>query len=101
VSTPPRAVTQNRFQTWASHVAHPQLFDEFDALRRQALAAPAVDQFRSHVCAKRFFEDVVYPSPEGLQRFRQKSIAGWRLDLADNAPAVPADIAAVLQPLLA
>ena len=53
-----------------------------------------------HRPAKRFFEDVVYPAPDGLQRFRAKPDKTWRLDLAENAPVVPADIAAILQPLL-
>jgi hypothetical protein len=91
---------QRRFQTWAGLVAHPQLFNEFDGMRAQALGATPATKFRSHVCAKLFFDDVVYPAPEGLQRFRAKSDGAWRLDLAENAPAVPADIAAILQPLL-
>ena len=91
---------QSRFQTWAGLIAHPQLFNEFDGLRAQALAAVPTMQFRSHVSAKRFFDDVVYPAPEGLQRFRAKADSTWRLDLAENAPAVPADIATILRPLL-
>jgi hypothetical protein len=100
VPIPPDADIQNRFQTWAGLVAHPQLFNEFDALRGQVLAAAASAQFRSHVSAKRFFEEVVHPAPEGLQRFRAKSDVTWRLDLAENAPAVPVDIADILRPLL-
>jgi hypothetical protein len=101
IPIPPDADIQNRFQTWAALVAHPQLFNEFDGLRAQALAAAAATQFRSHVVGRPFFEDVVYPAPEGLQRFRSKPDSTWRLDLAENAPTVPADIAAILQPLLA
>ncbi len=91
---------QNRFQVWAALAAHPQVFDEFDALRTHALGVAATQQFQSHVSAKRFFEEVVYPAPNGLQRFRVKAGITWRLDLAENAPAVPPDIAAILQPLL-
>ncbi len=101
VPIPSDADIQNRFQVWAALVAHPQLFDEFDRLRSQALGAAATVQYRSHVSGKRFFEEVVHPAPEGLQRFRQKSDVTWRLDLAENAPHVPADIAGILQPLLA
>ena len=79
---------------------HPQLFHEFAALRAKALAAPSSVKFRSHVSARRFFDDIVYPAPEGLRRFRVKSDTTWRIDLAENAPTVPADIAAILQPLL-
>jgi hypothetical protein len=100
VPIPPDADIQSRFQAWAGLVAHPQLFNEFDGLRKQALAAATATQFRSHVSAKRFFDDVVYPAPEGLQRFRTKTDGTWLLDLADNAPAVPADIASILKPLL-
>jgi hypothetical protein len=100
VPIPPDADIQHRFQTWAGLVAHPQLFHAFDALRAQALAATATMEFRSHVAAKLFFDDVVYPAPEGLQRFRAKPDSTWRLDLAENAPTVPADIASILQPLL-
>ncbi len=100
IPIPPDADIQHRFHTWASHVAHPQLFNEFVALRGLALAAPPAIQFRSHISAKRFFEDVVHPGPEGLQRFRAKSDTTWRIELAENAPAVPTDIAAILQPLL-
>jgi hypothetical protein len=91
---------QARFQTWAGFLAHPQLFNEFDALRTQAMAVGATMQFRSHVYAKDFFETVVCPAPEGLQRFQVKKYDTWRLDIARHAPAVPADIATVLQPLL-
>lgn len=101
IPIPADADIRNRFQIWAGLVAHPQLFNEFDALRGQALAALASVQFRSHVSAKRFFEEVVHSAQEGLQRFRVKSETTWRLDLAENAPAVPGDIAAILQPLLA
>lgn len=101
IPIPPDVDIQSRFQTWAGLVAHPQLFNEFDGLRTHALAAGAAVQFRSHVSAKRFFEDIVHPAPEGLQRFRVKSDTAWRLDLAENAPAVPADIVTILQPLLA
>lgn len=101
IPVPPDAVIQERFQIWADLVAHPQLFNEFDALRKESLAALASAQFRSHVSAKPFFEKVVFPAPEGLERFRKKSQAAWRLDLVENAPAVPADVAALLQPLIA
>lgn len=97
---PPDADIESLFQKWAGLVAHPQTFNAFLALRAQAQAAAAGVQFRSHICAKRFFEEIVHPAPNGLQRFRVKSVAAWRLDLAENAPAVPADIAAILQPLL-
>jgi hypothetical protein len=100
IPIPPDADIQKRFQTWAGLVAHPQLFNEFDGLRAQALGAVPGVQFRSHVAAKPFFDDVVYPAPEGLQRFRAKPDSTWRLDLAENAPTVPPDIAAILQPLL-
>jgi hypothetical protein len=82
-------------------LAHPGLFGDFEALRAKSQAATASVQFRSHVSAKRFFEEIAHPAPEGLQRFRVKSEIAWRLDLAENAPIVPADIAAILQPLLA
>ncbi len=100
IPIPPDADIQNRFQTWSNLVAHPQLFNEFDGLRTAALGAATGRQFRSHVAAKPFFDAVVYPGPEGLQRFRTKPDDAWRLDLAEHAPAVPADIAAILQPLL-
>jgi hypothetical protein len=100
IPIPPDTDIQHRFQTWAGLVAHPQLFNEFDGLRAQALGAVAALQFRSHISAKLFFDDVVYPAPEGLQRFRLKPDSTWRLDLAENAPTVPADIAAILRPLL-
>jgi hypothetical protein len=98
---PPDADIASRFQTWAGLVAHPQAFSEFVALRAQARVAGVGTQFRSHICAKRFFEEVVHPGPDGLQRFRKKSDTDWRLDLAEHVPTVPADIAAILQPLLA
>ncbi len=101
IPIPPDADIQSRFQACAGLIAHPQLFNVFDALRGHALAVLPSVQFRSHVAAKRFFEDVVYPAPEGLQRFSSKPDNTWRLDLAENAPAVPADIGAILQPLLA
>jgi hypothetical protein len=97
---PPDVDIDNRFQTWAGLVAHPQVFNAFLALRAQAQAAAAGVQFRSCICAKRFFEDIVHPAPDGLQRFRVKSDAAWRLDLAEYAPAVPPDLASILQPLL-
>lgn len=100
IPIPPDADIQHRFQTWAGLVAHPLLFNAFAALRTQALAATATMQFRSHISAKLFFDDVVCPAPEGLQRFRAKADTTGRLDLAEHAPAVPADIAAILQPLL-
>ncbi len=100
IPIPGDADIQARFQTWAALVAHPSLFNEFNALRTQARAAAQGLRFRSHVCAKRFFEDVVYAAPDGLQRFRMKSDRTWRIDLAQNAPAIPPDIAAILQPLL-
>jgi hypothetical protein len=100
IPIPPDADIQNRFQTWAGLVAHPQLFNELDGLRAQALGAVPASQFRSHVSAKLFFDHVVYPAPEGLRRFRAKPDSTWRLDLAENAPTAPADIAAILQPLL-
>src|SRR5947209_17147678 len=95
VPVPPDADIQLRFQAWAGLVAPPQLSNEFDTLRRRERAAATLDQFRSHVSASLFFDDIVYPAPEGLQRFRVKSERAWRLDLAENAPAVPADVAAV------
>jgi len=100
IPIPPDTDIQNRFQTWAGLVAHPQLFNEFDGLRTQALGRVPGTQFRSHVSAKLFFDDVVYPAPAGLQRFGAKPDSTWRLDLAENAPAVPTEIAAILQPLL-
>jgi hypothetical protein len=75
IPIPADADIQNRFQTWAGLVAHPLLFNAFAALRTQALAASATLQLRSHVSAKLFFDDVVYPAPEGLQRFRVKADA--------------------------
>jgi hypothetical protein len=101
IPIPPDADIETRFQTWAGLVAHPSLFNAFTTLRARALAATATRRFRSHVCAKLFFDDVVYPAPEGLQRFRAKSDKTWRIDLAEHAPAVPADVAAILQLLLA
>jgi hypothetical protein len=65
IPLPPDADIATRFQTWAGLVAHPQVFDEFVALRVQARAAGVRTQFRSHICAKRFFEDVVHPGPDG------------------------------------
>jgi hypothetical protein len=100
VPLPPDADIQGRFQSWAALVAHPNLFNDFDALRTQARAASQGRQFRSHVAAKRFFDDVVYPAPAGLQQFRAKAERTWRIDLAQNAPVVPPDIAGILQPLL-
>jgi hypothetical protein len=100
IPIPADADIQARFQAWAALVAHPNLFNEFDALRAQARAAPQGRQFRSHVCAKRFFDDVVYPAPNGLQGFRPKSDRTWRIDLAQNVPTIPPDIAAILGPLL-
>ena len=100
VPIPPDADIHHQFQVWAGIIAHPQLFNEFDTLRGQAFAASRSIQFRCHISAKRFFEDVIYPTPEGLQRFRAKSDTTWRIDLAENAPVVPADVAAILQPLL-
>lgn len=100
IPMPGDADIQNRFQEWAALLAHPQVFNEFDGLRTHVQGVGVAEQFRSHVCAKSFFEEVVYPAPDGLQRFRDKSQITWRLDLAENAPTVPADIAAILQPLL-
>jgi hypothetical protein len=100
VPIPPDADIQARFEAWARLVAHPLLFNASTDLRTVALAAPAQRQFRSHVSAKKFFDDVVYPAPEGLQRFRATADTTWRLDLVENSPGVPADIAAILQPLL-
>ena len=41
IPIPADADIQNRFQAWAALVTHAQLFNEFDGLRAQALAAPA------------------------------------------------------------
>jgi hypothetical protein len=100
IPIPADADVQARFQAWGAVVAHPGLFNEFDALRWHARSAGAGMRFRSHVCAKRFFGEVVYPAPEGLQRFRPKPDRTWRIDLAENAPALPGDIADVLRALL-
>jgi len=100
IPIPADADIQNRFQDWSNLVAHPRLFQEFDALRTAALASGLPEQFQSHVSSKRFFEYVVHAGPGGLQQFSAKADRTWRLDLAENTPVIPADIAAILRPLL-
>lgn len=100
VPIPSDADIQNHFQTWSGLVAHPHLFNEFDALRNQARSESYTDQFRRCISSKLFFDNVVYSAPRGIQRFRNKPLIIWLSDLAENTPKVPDDIAAILQPLL-
>ena len=100
IPIPADADIQQQFQVWAGLIHIPNSSTNSSRLRAQILARRHPSDLSSHVSAKRFFEEIVHPAPEGLQRFRVKSNTTWRLDLAENAPSVPADIAAILQPLL-
>jgi hypothetical protein len=101
IPVPPDADIQARFALWATTLDPVAAFQDFDNLRTTARAASEGQRCRSHVWAKMFFEDVVYPAPGGLAALRPRNRANWLLDLAEAFPSVPADLAGLLQPLLA
>jgi hypothetical protein len=100
IPVPPDVDIQARFQQWGGILDAVAAFSEFDQLRGVAHSAAVNQAYRSHVWAKLFFSQVVYPAPNGLQSMRSKSGEDWMIDLAEFAPAVPADIAAILRPLV-
>jgi hypothetical protein len=100
IPIPPDGDIQARFQQWATTLDPAAAFTEFDTLRHAALAADQTTQFRSHVWAKLFFERVVHPLLNGPPTTHQQSGHDWLVSLAANGPQVPADITAILQPLL-
>jgi hypothetical protein len=97
---PPDADIQQRLQHWAAILDPNALFVEFDQLRTTARAQLPSDRCRGSVWAKDFYEQVVCGGPDGLQSIDNKSVGDWMIDLAEFAPAVPGDIAAILQPFL-
>jgi hypothetical protein len=97
---PPDPEIRQRLQTWASILDPNAVFAEFDQLRAAAHGLGVQEQCRRAVWAKDFYEQIVYAGANGLQSVQGKSLNDWMIDLADNAPGVPADIAALLQPLL-
>lgn len=99
VPVPPDADVQARFSQWATTIDASAAFAEFDALRAAAFAATATMRYRSHLWAKLFFERVIHPQLTGPPTTNQKSTHDWMIDLAANSP-VPADVAAILGPLL-
>jgi hypothetical protein len=101
IPVPPDPEIRVRFQQWAATVNAEAAFSEFDQFRTNATAAPPGQAYRSHVWAWKFFADVVYLGPHGLNSIKPKSQLDWMIDLAEFSPHVPMDIAAILQPLLA
>jgi hypothetical protein len=100
IPVPPDAEIQARFAQWSQTFDTDAAFLEFGNLRQGALGDPPNTQFRSRVWAKLFFERVIQPALNGPPTSRAKTAHDWMIDLAEYAPAVPADIAAILQPLL-
>ena len=89
-----------RFAQWATTIDPTAAFADFDALRTVALAAPSSQQFRTHVWAKLFFEQIIRPALNLLSAPQANNAHDWMTDLAENALAVPVDVAAILRPLL-
>jgi hypothetical protein len=100
VPIPSDADIRARFVQWSTTLDSNAAFAEFDALRRLALAADPNAQLRSHVWAKFFFERVIHPLLNAPPTTRLQDSHDWLVDLAEKGPQVPADIAAVLLPLL-
>ena len=100
VPVPPDADIQARFQQWAGVLNAGAAFIEFDRLRGVARAASPNQAYRSHVWGELFYNQVVYAAPGGLQSIQGKPAQDWMIDLAETSGQVPADISAILQPLL-
>jgi hypothetical protein len=100
VPVSPDADIQARFGQWSQTLDTNAAFHDFGNLRQAALADPPSTQLRSRVWAKLFFERVIQAMLNGSPTIRAKTAHDWVIDLAENAPTVPADIAAILQPLL-
>jgi hypothetical protein len=100
IPVPPDADIQARFVQWSRTLDTDAAFQDFRNLRQAALGDPPLTQFRSRVWAKLFFERVIQPALNGPPTTVLKSADDWMIDLAENAPVVPADVVAILQPLL-
>jgi len=100
IPIPPDPDIQTRFQQWAGVMNAAAAFTEFDQLRGVARTASSNQAYRSHVWGKLFYNQIVYAAPSGLQSIQSKPGEDWMIDLAEFASQVPADIAAILQPLL-
>ena len=96
VPLPPDADIQARLGTWEGLANSSVVWATFDGLRATARTAPGPAQFRSHVHGKNFWEKVVQPA---LRTIGQQT--DWLLKLAEWSPSVPADMDAILRPLLA
>lgn len=89
-----------KLQQWASMLDPTPLLQSYASLRQTSFARPQTEQFRSCVEPKLLFAKVVVAGPDGLNSVAQKSAEDWRIQLARWSPAMPADLEAVLAPLL-
>lgn len=100
VPIPADSDIQARFALWSNTLDPLVAFHEFDSLRNLALSAQPNTQFRSHVWAKLFFDQVIQPLLNAPPTINQQTTPDWMVDLAEFSPSVPADLAAILHPLL-
>jgi hypothetical protein len=94
VPLPADAEIQARLATWSALADAATVWVTFDGLRQAARSAPPADQLRGCVHGKNFWSAVVEPALQNLDRQTD-----WLLKLAEWGP-VPADIDAILRPLL-
>jgi len=100
IPIPDDAVIENSFQNWGSALDSAVAFEFFKDLRANGRDSSESDKCRKCVWAKDFFNKVVVAGTAGLSTIQTKSSRDWMIDLAENAPQVPDDIAAILEPLL-
>jgi hypothetical protein len=85
---------------WSTTLDAKNLFAEFDALRSHAQGRTLEARYRSCVEPKLFFGRIVVSMPDGLNAIKQQECEDWLIELARWSPAMPADLVAVLAPVL-
>ena len=95
---PKDGIIKQQLREWSDVLKPKTLFEAFEQERASSLRKQHSTQFRSCVYAKDFFPQVVLPELRKLDHTVKSE--DWMVTLAQKMPDVPADVKAILQPIV-
>jgi hypothetical protein len=97
---PAEATIREKLQEWATLFDPDAVYVEYEALRDASLAKSLSQQYRGCVEPASFFTQVIKAGTDGLNAVKLQDDRQWMIELARWSPEMPADLRALLQPVL-